>query len=80
MSTICQPNVNQISGNSYPTVHIQLPYSSGHAQQEIAEAVNLPQQTVYDSLPKMTDLEKSVKISADFADPEFDTPLYNVWA
>ncbi len=54
-------------------------YLACHTQQEIAEAVGLPQQTVADSLPKLTDLEKSVKIFSSFSDPDFEVPIYNVW-
>ena len=55
-------------------------YMACHTQQEIADSVGLPQRTVADSLADLPNLDKSLKISADFSDPDFETPLYNVWA
>ena len=56
-------------------------YLTCHTQEEIAEEVGLPQQTVADKLKVLPDLDKcskSVKLSALFED-EFTPPLYNVW-
>lgn len=53
-------------------------YLAGYTMQEIAEAVGIPQQTVSDTLPKITTLEKSVKNMAEFQDSEFETPRQSI--
>ncbi len=48
---------------------------SCHTQEEIAEAVNIPQQTIADEIRVLPDLEafpKSVKLHALFDEAEFE--------
>lgn len=54
-------------------------YLAGYTMQEIADEIGMPHQTVSDSLPKITTLEKSAKNLAGFQDSEFEIPIYNVW-
>ena len=51
-------------------------------EDEIAEREGVGRVTVTDLVKeksKIPDMEKSTKASADFADPEFSVPIYNVW-
>lgn len=48
-------------------------------QEEIAESVGLPRQTIDGLLPKMEELPNSAKVSALHQDAEFTPPLFNVW-
>ena len=49
-------------------------------EDEIAEREGVNRDTVNEVVSrKSPDLEKSAKASADFADPDFYVPIYNVW-
>jgi len=47
-----------------------------HTQEEIAEAVEVPQQTIADWMKDFTEMSKA-DISVKWSD--FETPIYNVW-
>ena len=56
-------------------------WMASYTQDEIAEAVNMKQQTLSDRLKLLPNLEnfpKSVKLSALYED-DFKIPIYNVW-
>ena len=51
-------------------------------QEEIAEEVNLSHKTIaeaMDSLYLLETLPKGTKLFAEFNDPDFQIPLYNLW-
>ncbi len=50
-----------------------------HTQEEIAEAIELPRQTLEGLLPKLEDFPNSAKVHSQFADEDFTAPLFNVW-
>jgi predicted DNA-binding protein YlxM (UPF0122 family) len=53
-----------------------------YTQDEIAQSMNRPQQTVADHVKELPNLEafpNSVKVAASFQDTDFTPPLYNVW-
>ncbi len=54
-------------------------YLAGYTMQEIAEAVGMHPDTVLETTRKFTEMEKSVKLLANFQDSEFEVPIYNVW-
>ena len=56
-------------------------WMASYTQDEIAEAVNMKQQTLSDRLKLLPNLEnfpKSVKLSALYQD-DFEIPIYNIW-
>ena len=50
-----------------------------HTQQEIADAVNVSRTTIEETVTEFPNLEKASKNLASFSDPDFETPIYNVW-
>lgn len=55
-------------------------YLAGYTMQEIADAVGMTKETVSETCQKITAMEKSDKLLANFQDSEFETPIYNVWS
>ena len=56
-------------------------WMASYTQDEIAEAVNMPRQTLTDRLkvlPNLENLPKSAKLSALYQD-DFEVPIYNIW-
>ena len=56
-------------------------WMASYTQDEIAEAVNMPQRTLSDRFEVLADLEKlpkSLKLSALYQD-DFEIPIYNIW-
>lgn len=51
-----------------------------HTQEEIAEAVGVPRQTLDGLLPKMEELPNSAKVAANHQDADFTPPIYNIWS
>ena len=55
---------------------------AGATIDEIADATNTPKMTIADTVNKCTELEtlpNSYKVSAQFADADFNPPIYNIW-
>jgi len=53
-----------------------------HTQDEIAEALEIPQKTIDDWLKELADSEalpRSLKLTAEYSDQDWTAPLYNVW-
>ena len=50
-------------------------YLAGYTMQEIAEAVGMHPDTVLETTRKFTEMEKSVKLLANFQDSEFDMTI-----
>ena len=58
-------------------------FMAGYTQEDIAKEVNMPQKTVDDHLKVLANIDKcpkSLKLSAQFQDPDFKVPLYNLWS
>lgn len=56
-------------------------YLAGYTMQEIADSVNVDRKTIErETMDIYTNLEKSPKNLADFADTDFEPPLYNIWS
>ena len=58
-------------------------FMAGYTQEDIAKEVNMPQKTVDDHLKVLANIDKcpkSLKLSAQFQDPDFQIPLYNLWS
>jgi DNA modification methylase/DNA-binding transcriptional regulator YiaG len=58
-------------------------YLASYTQEDIAKEVNMPQKTVDDHLKVLANIDKcpkSLKLSAQFQDPDFNPPLYNLWS
>lgn len=57
-------------------------FMAGYTQEEIAKEVNLSQKTISEAtevLYLLENLPKSIKLLALFQDPDFTTPIYNLW-
>ena len=50
-------------------------YLAGYTMQEIAETVGMHPDTVLETTRKFTEMEKSVKLLANFQDSEFDMTI-----
>ena len=58
-------------------------FMAGYTLDEIGNEVNMPQKTVDDHLKVLANIDKcpkSLKLSAQFQDPDFNPPLYNLWS